>query len=99
MLAEKESRCKELERIVLEFERKMKESEAKIKELHEKNADLEAANAKLKETVLRYESQLHGESCVEKTSSDFDALHQQTAATDTGVKEMHLLILPLSDHI
>ena len=68
---------------MLEFERKMKESEAKIKELHEKNADLEAANAKLKETVLRYESQLHGESCVEKTSSDFDALHQQTAARCT----------------
>jgi len=95
VLAEKEARCKELERIVLEFERKMKESEAKVKELYEKNADLEAANAKLKETILRYESQLHGEPYVEKASSDFDASHQQTAATDTEIKEMQKKISTL----
>ena len=73
----------------------MKESEAKIKELQGKNnADLEATNAKLKDTILKYDSQLHGESHVE-ASSHFDAVHQQTAATDARVKEMQKKISTL----
>ena len=94
-LADKEARCEELETVVLEFEGKMEDSEAKIKELHEKNVDLEAENAKLKETISRYESQLHGESHVEKASSDSDASHQQTAVKDAVVKEIQKTISTL----
>ena len=93
LLAEKEARCEELESVVLEFEGKMKESEAKLKESYEKNADLEAANAKLKETSLRYESQLCGES--QASSAVSDGSHQQTAATDAVVKEMQKAISTL----